>query len=320
MSERDSEKNSASTPVHGARSVEVVPERDAEGRPVKKEEYPRHQVIYPGYAPKVLSACLVTIHSREPASVGKRFQLDRSLTRIGRGSDNHIILDDDSVSRCHALLEQRGARWLVLDIGSSNGTYVNGMRVDREVFLSNHDRVIFGPTIFRFLSGTNVDSQYYEEMMRLSTRDGLTDTRNKRYFLEALDLEIGNCRRLQRELTIVLFQVDHLARINEEHGYLTEDFVFMEVAPLALARLAAGEVCARLEGGSFAFLLPDRSLSFAEALAAAFQHQVSRHNFLFQGRRIDVSIQISVTLLQESDADAAALLKRAEEQRNQVGA
>ncbi|MEQ9320198.1 MAG: GGDEF domain-containing protein, partial [Polyangiaceae bacterium] len=42
--------------------------------------------------------CLVTIYTKEPTLLGKRFVLDESPTRVGRGTDNHIVLDADSVS------------------------------------------------------------------------------------------------------------------------------------------------------------------------------------------------------------------------------
>jgi GGDEF domain-containing protein len=77
---------------------------------------------------------------------------------------------------------------------------------------------------------------------------------------------------------------------------------------------ALREVC--LGGDSFAILLPRRSLSDAEAL----RHQVSEHVFTHLTRRMSVSLCTSTTLLQESDPDPAAFVKRAAEQLDQVGA
>jgi len=106
--------------------------------------------------------CLVVIYTKEPTLLGKRFVLEHSPTRIGRGADNHIVLDGDSVSRRHAHLEQRTEGWFVVDDGSTNGTYVNDEQLARQVALANGDRVKLGPTIFKYLTGTDVESQYHE--------------------------------------------------------------------------------------------------------------------------------------------------------------
>lgn len=60
---------------------------------------------------------------------GTRFRVERPVVQIGRGAQNDIRLSDDSVSGTHATLLQRGSAWQILDLGSRNGTYVEGQRV-----------------------------------------------------------------------------------------------------------------------------------------------------------------------------------------------
>ena len=114
------------------------------------------QVVQPppgGGGAQNATDCLVVIYTKEPTLLGKRFVLEHSPTRVGRGADNHVVLDGDSVSRRHAHFEQRGSSWLIIDDGSTNGTYCNDEQISREVVLKNGDRVKIGPTIFKFLSG-----------------------------------------------------------------------------------------------------------------------------------------------------------------------
>ena len=191
------------------------------------------QVVQPppnSGGPRATTDCLVVIYTKEPTLLGKRFVLEHNSTRVGRGADNHIVLDGDSVSRRHAHFEQRAAAWLVVDLGSTNGTYCNDEQISREVVLKNGDRVKIGPTIFKFLSGADVEAQYHEEIYRMTIMDGLTQIHNKRYLYEALEREIIRGRRHERDLAILLFDIDHFKRINDVHGHLAGDFVLKELA------------------------------------------------------------------------------------------
>jgi diguanylate cyclase (GGDEF)-like protein len=274
------------------------------------------QVVQPPPAAgglKNTTDCLVVIYTKEPTLLGKRFVLDNNPTRVGRGADNHVVLDGDSVSRRHAHFEQRGNFWLIVDDGSTNGTYCNDEQISREVVLNNGDRVKVGPTIFKFLSGTDVEAQYHEEIYRMTIVDGLTQIHNKRYLIEALEREITRARRHQRDLAILLFDIDHFKRINDVHGHLAGDFVLKELARIVQSRIRRDEVFARYGGEEFAIILPETSLGGAVALAETLRTKVAEHLFVFQADSIKVTISLGTALLHESDRSPNDLIKRADE-------
>ena len=66
------------------------------------------------------------------------------INSIGRNVNNTIYIEDDFVSTNHAMLTFRGRSWFVEDQGSTNGTYVNGHRIDRAVALSFGDELMIG--------------------------------------------------------------------------------------------------------------------------------------------------------------------------------
>lgn len=68
---------------------------------------------------------------------------------IGRSPDNDVVISDSLVSRNHAVLEHVGAEWKLRDLGSRNGTYVNGSRVDHVCRVRPGDRIEMGDTTFR---------------------------------------------------------------------------------------------------------------------------------------------------------------------------
>ncbi len=89
--------------------------------------------------------------------------------------------------------------------------------------------------------------------------DGLTQALNKRYFLEFLESEIARCTRHQRPLSLVMFDIDHFKKINDEHGHLTGDYVLRELARRVRTRVRKEEVFARYGGEEFALTLPETS-------------------------------------------------------------
>jgi two-component system cell cycle response regulator len=256
--------------------------------------------------------CLVVIYTKEPTLLGKRFVLDTSPMRIGRGAENQIVLDGDSVSRRHAHLEQRAAAWFAVDDNSTNGTYVNDEQIAREQSLTNGDRIKVGPTIFKYLSGQDVEAQYHEEIYRMTIIDGLTQAHVKRYLLEALEKEIIRARRHTRDLCFIMFDIDHFKKINDVHGHLAGDFVLKELARIVQGRIRRDEVFARYGGEEFAIVLPETNLEGARALAEGLREKVEQSRFVFQNESIKVTISIGVSMLTEPDKTSMDLIRNAD--------
>jgi diguanylate cyclase (GGDEF)-like protein len=257
--------------------------------------------------------CLVVIYTKEPTLLGKRFVLDSGAMRIGRGAENHIILEGDSVSRRHAFFEFRGSAWWVVDENSTNGTYVNDEQIKKELCLTNGDRVKVGPTIFKYLTGQDVEAQYHEEIYRMTIIDGLTGAHVKRYLLEALEKEIIRARRHQRDLSFIMFDIDHFKKINDFHGHLAGDHVLKELARIVQARIRRDEVFARYGGEEFALLLPETSLEGARSLGEGLREKVETSRFVFQNEVIPVTISVGAAVLDPAHKTGVDLIQLADE-------
>lgn len=87
---------------------------------------------------------------------GKRFRLERPVANVGRNSSNDVQLGDDTVSGSHATLSKRTSGWVVLDLGSTNGTYVDGERINGERQLAGAHELRFGGVkmLFRPIGGS----------------------------------------------------------------------------------------------------------------------------------------------------------------------
>lgn len=245
--------------------------------------------------------CLVIIYSKDSTNLGKRFVLEPSSGEwtIGRGTDNTIVLDSESVSRRHARIVHRDGAWWITDLHSTNGTYVNEKPVS-EHRLRRADHIKIGDTIFKYLAGSDVEALYHEEIYRMTIADGLTQAYNKRYLFEQIDKEISRARRYGRPLALIMFDLDYFKRINDTYGHLAGDYVLRETAALVRTRIRRDEVFARYGGEEFAILLPETDLAGAHRLAEEIRRIVAEHVFTFDQTVIPVTISLGVAQLDAS--------------------
>ena len=99
----------------------------------------------PAHARADIRPVLATLElMNEGALKGKRFEIRAPLTHVGRGAHNDIVLTDDTVSDSHAKIQKRETGWILVDMGSSNGTYAGGQRINGEATLTGQASVRFG--------------------------------------------------------------------------------------------------------------------------------------------------------------------------------
>jgi two-component system, cell cycle response regulator len=259
------------------------------------------------------SDCLVVIYAKDKSIQGRRFLLESGPLRVGRMPDNEIVLDDDGVSRRHARIEPRGEPWFVMDVGSRNGTLLNERELDGEARLVNGDRIKIGSTIFKYLSGADAESAYFEEIFQLSITDNLTQVHNRKHFDEAFEREFSRARRHQRPLSVLVVDIDFFKQVNDQFGHLAGDLVLHEVAQALKLRLRRDELIARYGGEEFALLLAETELAGAGALAEDLRRAVESLDVVFQGVSIPVRVSIGCAEVCAKDRAAADLFQRADE-------
>lgn len=102
---------------------------------------------------------LATLEILAGPQKGSIIRIERPVAHIGRAEYNEVRLKDTSVSGSHATLTRRGNGWVVLDLGSTNGTYVDGERINGERRLTGPTELRFGDLkfVFRPIAGTGDD-------------------------------------------------------------------------------------------------------------------------------------------------------------------
>lgn len=240
--------------------------------------------------------CLVVIYAPSSNQLGKRFSLVDGTVLIGRGSENDVVLYGDSVSRRHARIESDANECRIVDLGSTNGTYVNDQPVQARS-LCRGDQIKLGDTILKFLGGEDLESQFHETIYRMTIIDGLTEIHNKRYFVEQLERELSRAIRHRRPLSLVMCDIDHFKSINDEFGHVAGDYVLKEVARIAKSRLRPDDVIARYGGEEIALVLPETDLEGGRLIAEQLRKMIGTATFTFDDEDIAVTVSCGVAEL-----------------------
>ena len=198
--------------------------------------------------------------------LGRRFAIENKPLTIGRAPDCDIELADDCVSRNHCSVSRTEAGSNISDLGSTNGTYIDGVSVSSRP-LQDGDSVKVGRSIFKFLTGDNIEHAYHEEIYRLKTTDGLTGAFNKRYFDEDLEREIFRFFRYNRPLSLLMMDIDFFKRVNDEYGHLAGDRVLAQLGEQIGKNVRREDTFSRYGGEEFAILMPEMDLPGAVRVA-----------------------------------------------------
>jgi two-component system cell cycle response regulator len=255
------------------------------------------------------AACLVVIVGAE---IGKRIELGQSDVSLGRSSSADVQLDLDNVSRNHASIVKNAHGWVLRDLDSTNGTFVNELPI-RERLLRDGDQIRIGRAMLKFLTSGNVEAQYHEEIYRLMTLDGLTQLHNRRFFQEALEREFARTKRYHHPFCLVLFDIDHFKRINDTHGHLAGDDVLRRVAGLVSTKVRTNDLIARVGGEEFALILPEADRLGGVALAEKLRKMIASERFEHEGTVIPVTISLGVADFNAEYGSSAELYKAADD-------
>jgi two-component system, cell cycle response regulator len=257
-------------------------------------------------------AVIVLLYPPGP-NIGRRYPLNRDQHVIGRLADVDVPIDADSVSRRHARIVYSAEGWFVEDMNSTNGCYVNDIKVNKRA-LKDGDILRFGEAIFKFLSGSNIESAYHEEIYRMTILDGLTGVHNKRFFMEFMEREMARAIRYQAPLSLVLFDIDHFKKINDTHGHLAGDSVLKELCRRLKPRIRREDLLARYGGEEFACVLSGTTLPGAAHFAESLRVIIEKDPFHHDAEEISVTVSLGVSVREGTDkSDVDALIQRADE-------
>jgi two-component system cell cycle response regulator len=226
--------------------------------------------------------------------LGQMHKLKAGETVIGRGTEADLRIVDDGVSRRHALLVEEGGTIILRDLGSTNGTFCNGLRVGAPVPLKDGDKIMVGSTtILKFTYQDHLDEQFQRQMYESAVRDVLTRLFNRRHFAQQLVVEHAFSLRHKTPLTVILLDIDHFKRVNDTFGHPAGDFVLREVARRVVSAVRAEDLVARYGGEELVILCRQTSAAEADVLAERLRGAVGGEPVIWAGA---TSIPVTASL------------------------
>jgi diguanylate cyclase (GGDEF)-like protein len=231
------------------------------------------------------------------ASVGEMYKVEGDSVIIGRGQKAQIRLFDDGISREHAQLVIEDGNIYLMDLGSTNGTFCNGLKVDKKQLIDGDKILVGSTTILKFTYHDNLDEMFQKQMYESALRDGLTKAFNKKYFTDRLESEFTFSARHASPLALVLFDIDHFKKVNDTHGHQAGDHVLSEISKLLSGALRAEDVFARYGGEEFAVICRGNDEKQAQVVGERLRKAVESHKFVYEGQHIPVTISVGIAVL-----------------------
>lgn len=254
--------------------------------------------------------CLIVM---EGINVGEVFQIEKAPVLIGRDPKCEIRIWEEGISRQHCKIERNDGSFILIDLGSTNGTTVNG-EAATQVVLAEGDKIRLGEVLLRFSFQDALDVAHQEAMREMALRDPLTKVFNRRHFMDMIYKEINYATRVRQPLSVILLDVDYFKRINDNYGHQAGDVVLQTIAQRLSKELRVYDALARFGGEEFVVMLRGTTLENGLLLAERLRKLVENLLISYEGKTIPVTISLGVaTLDPDKVVTADDLIKEADQ-------
>ncbi|MCB0272267.1 MAG: diguanylate cyclase [Bdellovibrionales bacterium] len=236
--------------------------------------------------------CLIVLQG---LYVGEVFQLDEPVMVLGRDREAQIVIMEDGISRQHARFEINDENIFLMDLGSTNGTSVNGARIKGQIQLRDGDKIQIGDVLLKFSFQDEIDVHHHASMREMAMKDPLTQIYNRRYFMDLFHREVSYASRQGQPLGCLLFDVDHFKKVNDTYGHQAGDLVLKLIAKNVSGTLRVYDAFARYGGEEFVIMLrtttPENAVMIAERIRKLVENLVIE----FDKEVIPITISLGVS-------------------------
>ncbi len=244
----------------------------------------------------------------EGPRTGELLVIERDHAILGRSSGADLRVPDASLSRMHARFDRARNTLSVTDLGSRNGTLVQGRRIEEKTELKVGDLITMGRLVLRFAIQDAREVAATQDLYEAAVRDRLTALHNRGYFDDRLTSEFAFARRHGSPLGVLLVDLDHFKQVNDTHGHAAGDTVLKAVSRKITETLRKEDVGARYGGEEFAILVRSDEAG-ALVLAQRLRTRIGNTQVPVAGAVLRVQISVGVAVMRrEAPYDTPAEL------------
>src|SRR5436190_24015712 len=210
--------------------------------------------------------------------------LEREQVTLGRALDADIRVNDPRASRLHARIstehnqETAETRYRLSDLGSTNGTLLNGKQIE-SAFLQDGDKFEIGEQLIRFEMLDEIDREFQQRIHRLLVHDELTGLLTGKSFFSELRREAARAEAEDMPFCVLMMDIDYFKEVNDTYGHLVGSETLEDVGMVIKKSLRAGDVGARFGGEEFAAFLLDADYSQGMIAAERVRTAIEKHEF-----------------------------------------
>jgi two-component system cell cycle response regulator len=247
------------------------------------------------------------------ARVGELHKLTLERTVVGRSPEAQLRLADTGISREHAELVVKAGRVSVRDLGSTNGTFLNGIRADARE-LHDGDKLSLGSaTLLVFTHDDGIERAYQRERFRAAVRDPATLALKREVFVERLEQEVSFSRRHAAPLAVLLWELDGFAALEARLGPAATRECLLTVARAASGALREDDLQAVLGLGKFGVACRETTVAEASTRAERLRAAVAQATFEGAAARAGLTASVGIALCapgSDKTAETTATLLR----------
>jgi two-component system, cell cycle response regulator len=257
-------------------------------------------------------AALVVLQGSD-GDIGTHVVVDRTIT-LGRDPSVELPLHDEGISRRHCRVLRREDKFIIEDLGSTNGTLLNGEAIAAEAaLLAPGDRIYLGACVVKFTYADSLEVGYHAQMDSLIGTDDLTGLIAKRRFDAAYQRAVENARVQGEKLAVMMLDLDGLKQINDTHGHPVGAYTISEVGKVIGAAVGPAGAACRFGGDEFAIFLPGYHKTEAKKLGEQIREKLAAHRFEKDGAVVHPTLSIGLATFPDDAETADVLLARADE-------
>ncbi|MBN1274647.1 MAG: diguanylate cyclase [Candidatus Aminicenantes bacterium] len=230
---------------------------------------------------------------------GKIFILKGEM-RAGRDKSADIILNDKLISRLHLTIIPHKGLFEVVDNGSTNGTFIDGQKIDRKK-IKPGSVLQMGRTTIRLLYMKEKEIHAEEELYKSATTDELTGVTNRHWFMKRTEEEFVFAHKRGLPLSLVMFDIDFFKKVNDTYGHQAGDYVLRKITELINLQKRDEDHLGRYGGEEFILFLKGIPKDNAFSVCERMRKNVEETVFEFQGKSFQITISMGLCSMAGSE-------------------